>query len=107
MNKKFDKPLEEWIEEDVTVPVMTPKMNPKNNRIEFKQEDQIFKQKTFYSNQTPRNVVCKNHVYRCVDKKRYHFKCKHCDWNRIAPPVTFKFDEKTGILSYRDGRGRV
>lgn len=107
MTDKFDKPLEKWIEEDVTVPVMTPKFNPNKGRVEFKQEDKTFKQKTFYSNQTPRNVVCREHVYKCLDRGKYLFKCTKCDWHRIAPPITFKFDPKTGILEYRDGRGRV
>jgi hypothetical protein len=99
--------LNEFIEEDVQMPVMTPVVDEKNGRIEFKQEMKTVKQKTMYVDSKATKVICNAHVYVCVNKGKYHFKCTKCDWNRIAPPVTFKFNPETGILSYRENGIRV
>jgi beta-N-acetylglucosaminidase len=100
---KFDKPLNEWVEEDVEVPVLTPEFDEKKKTVKIKRENQIFKQKTFYSNAPQRKVICAQgtHKFACTNKGKYIFKCVKCDFHKIAYPVTFKFDPKTGILSYR------
>ena len=99
MNDKFDKPLNKWIEEEVEVDTIKPVVNEAKNRIELKRVKQKATQRTLYSNKPTRRVVCTKHVYACVNKGKYIFKCKKCDWYRIAPPITFKFDQNTGILS--------
>lgn len=107
MAEEFDKPLNEWIEEDVDVKVMTPTFDPETKKVELKQEIKRVKQKTYYSDSAPTRLVCTDHVYRCIDKGKYKFKCVKCDWHRIALPVSFKFDEATGILTRRDTGVRV
>ena len=69
----FDKPLETWITEDVEMLVNTPKVNKEKKRVEFTQEMKTVKQKTFYSDSKPKTVICKQHVYYCVDKGKYLF----------------------------------
>ena len=101
MAEEFNKPTNEWIEEDVEIKVVSPVFDPETKRVELKQESKMVKQKTFYSNSTPSRVVCKEHIYVCLDKGKYHFKCTKCDWNRILFPVTYRFDEKTGIATNR------
>lgn len=98
---KFDKPTNQWIEEDVDVKVMTPVFNEKTKVVELKEEVKTFKQKTFYADSPQTKIVCNDHRYVCLDKGKYLFKCKKCTWNRIAPPVSFKFDQETGILTRR------
>jgi hypothetical protein len=104
---KFNKPTNEWIEEDVEVKVMTPVFDEKTKNMTLKEETKIVKQKTYYADSVPSTVVCNEHVYLCLDKGKYHFKCRKCAWNRIAPPVTFRFDEGTGILTRRSDGSRV
>ena len=104
---EFDKPTNEWIDEDIEVKVVSPVFNEKTHTVTLKEETKTVKQKTYYADSTPAMIVCKEHVYLCVNKGKYHFKCTKCDWNRIAPPVSFKFDESTGILTRRASGVRV
>jgi len=97
----FPHPLNTWIDEEVEVPVMTPKVNEKESRVEFTQEMKKVAQKTMYVDSKQTRIVCGSHTYACIDKGSYLFKCKKCDWHKIAFPVTFKFDQETGILTYR------
>lgn len=101
MSKKFPKPTNQWIEEDVEVKVMTPVFDPKTRNVTVKEETKVMKQKTYYSDSKPSTVVCAEHVYRCVDKGKYLFKCTKCRWSKIAYPVSYRFDPETGILSNR------
>ena len=107
--KTFDKPLNSWVEEEVEMPVFTPVVNEEENRVEFKQEMKKVRQRTFYSNAKPTRLMCADHVYACINKGKYLFKCqtRGCGWHRIAPPVTFKFDPATGFLTYRESGIRV
>jgi len=106
MTEQFDKPVNQWIEEDINVDVMTPVVDEKG-KIKIEKQTQTFKQKTFYAQSTPNRVVCNEHIYFCQDKGKYLFRCTKCDWNRVAPPITFKFDESTGILTRRLSGVRV
>ncbi len=103
----FDKPLNTWIEEEVDMPVFTPKVNEAAGRVEFTQETKRVKQRTIYSDSKPTRVVCGAHEYACLDKGKYLFKCKKCDWHKFAYPVTYKFDPTTGIITYRSSGIRV
>lgn len=103
----FDKPLNEWIEEDVDVKVMSPIYNPQTKRVEIKEDVKRVKQKTFYSDSPASRVVCNNHFYLPFDMGKYMFKCRKCDWHRIAPPVTFQYLPDTGELIRRSSGERV
>ena len=100
--KDFPHPLNTFIEEEVDMPTFTPGVDEKNNRVEFKQEMKKVKQRTIYVDSKPTRLVCSAHIYACINKGKYHFKCTKCDWHRIALPITFKFDPETGILTYRE-----
>jgi len=109
MTDKFDKPTNEWIEEDVEIPMMTPKVNPEKGRVEFTQSNKKAKRRTFYSDSPNKKMVCPegSHVFYCIDKGKYIFKCKNCDWHKIAFPVTYKFNKETGELIHRVTNKRV
>lgn len=99
---KFNKPLNQWIEEEVEMPVFTPEVNEDEGRVEFTQTTKKVKQKTFYSDSPPRRVVCANHEYICLSKPKSLFKCTKCDWNRIALPVTYRYNPETKELIHRE-----
>lgn len=105
--KDFDKPLDTWIEEDVDVHTFEPEVDEDNNRVKFKSVTKKIKQRTFYSEGSTSTVVCTDHRYFPLDKGKYLFKCRHCSWRRIAPPVSFKYDPETGILTRRHTGERV
>ena len=100
-SKDFPHPLNTFIEEEVEVATMVPRVNEKEKRVEFVKGVKKVKQKTYYADSKPVKIVCSDHRFVCLDKGKYLFKCKKCTWHKIAYPVTFKFDEKTGILTYR------
>ena len=106
---KFDKPLDTFIEEDIEIPSFEPVVNEKEKRVEFKQTTRKATRKTYYAHSKPQRVVCAGgtHKFRCIDKGKYVFKCINCDWHRILYPVTYKFDEKTGIATHRITRARI
>lgn len=95
-------PLNTWIQEEIDVPSFDPVVNEKEKRVEFNQTTKKATQKTYYAHSTPRRVVCSNHVYTCLDKPKYLFKCTKCDWHKILYPVTYKFDPETGIVTHRE-----
>lgn len=99
---KFDKPLNTWIEEEVDMPVFTPEVNEKENRVEYTQTTKKVKQKTFYSDAPPRMVVCSSHEYVCLSKPNSLFKCTKCDWHRVAPTITYRYDPETKKLIHRE-----
>lgn len=103
---KFPKETNKWIEEDIEVPTISP-VEDKDGNIHFEKTTKVMKQRTFYADSKPTRMVCANHEYLPMDKGRYLFKCVHCDWHRIAPPVTFRYDAQTRILSYRKTGIRV
>ena len=103
----FPGKTNEWIEEEIDVPVMKPRVNERKKRVEFVPTTEKATKKTFYADSPLKRIVCNKHVYRCIDKGKYVFKCKNCDWHRVAYPVTHKFNPKTGILSNRKTGDRV
>lgn len=106
-DKPFDKPTNQWIEEEINLPVMTPVFNPTTKRVEVQEDSIKVKQKTFYSDSPASRVVCNNHHYDMIDPGKYMFKCRKCDWHRIAPPVTFRYNSETGELLRRKTGQRV
>ena len=98
---KFDKPLNKWIEEEVEIPVMKPKINKAKGRIEFTQSKQKATQKTYYANSPQKRVVCDDHFFVLINPGKYIFKCKNCDWHKIAYPVTYRYNPETGKLTHR------
>lgn len=104
---KFDKPTNTWLEEDVDVSIMTPVFDPETHKVEVTETVKRVKQRTFYSDSPATKVVCNHHHYQMINPGRYMFKCIHCDWHRIAPPVTFRFLPETGELVRRDTGQRV
>ena len=103
----FPGKTNEWIEEEIDVPVMKPHVNERKKRVEFVPTTEKATKKTFYADSPLRKVVGKKHVYRCIDKGKYIFKCKNCNWHKVAYPITYKFNPKTGILSNRKTGDRV
>lgn len=99
----FPHPLNTWIEEEVDVPTFTPEVNEKEGRVEFTQTTKKAKQKTYYSNSKPRKVMCSNHEYVPEGKLgHYKFRCIHCDWTRIALPVSYRYDKEKKKLFHRE-----
>ena len=103
----FPHKTNEWLEKEVDVAVMKPSVNEKEKRVEFVPTTEKATEKTFYADSPLRKVVGKKHVYRCIDKGKYVFKCKNCNWHKVAYPITYKFNPKTGILSNRKTGDRV
>lgn len=99
---KYPFKTNEFIEEEVDVPSFEPVVNEKKKRVEFRRTTVKATRKTMFVDSKPRRVICKDHKYFPIDKGKYTFKCMNCDWHRIAPPITFKFDQKTGKLTYRE-----
>lgn len=102
MGKKFDKPIGEWIEEEIQIPVMTPVVNEKKGRVEFKQRMTTAITRTMYSDNKPRVVICKNHFFLSFDKKKCIFRCRRCNYHKIAYPVTYRFNQQTGKLTHKE-----
>ncbi len=107
MSKPFNKPIGEWIEEEVQIPVMTPQVNEKEGRVEFKQRMTTATRKTMYSDNKPRVVMCRNHHFLSHDKKKSIFRCRKCNYHKIAYPVTYRFNQQTGKLIHRITNIRV
>lgn len=105
MKNKYPFKTNEFIEEEVNIPSFEPVV--KEDHVEFKQTTKKATRKTFYSDQKPKQVICTNHKYICLDKGKYSFKCVKCSWHKIAFPHLFKFDPETGILSNRKTGARV
>lgn len=107
LQDKYPFKTNEWIEEDSEIPVISPVVNEKEKRVEFVHTTQKVKQKTYYADSKPIQVVCKDHVYICLDKHKYLFKCTKCDWHRILSPITHKYDPVTGFVTYRESGQRL
>lgn len=105
--KKFTKPLNKWIEEDVSVEVTKPVMDRESGQVKLEKKTETVKQKSYYTDSTPKKMICSNHEYICLDKPRYLFKCTKCDWHFKAYPVTHKYDPETKHLTRRDNAQRV
>lgn len=106
---KFPHKTNQWIEEEVEIPTMTPVINEGMKRVEFKQTTQKATRKTFYSDSPTKKVVCAGgeHKFRCVDKGKYIFKCRHCDFHKVAFPVTYRYNQQTGKLTHRITENQV
>lgn len=102
MSKKpFPKPTNEWIEEEVELEVNTPDFDRKTGKVRgFKKKKIKAKEKVYYADAPPKQTVCGNHEYECIDKHKYIFKCKHCSYHRVAPPCTYNL--VNGKLIRRD-----
>lgn len=93
--------LNEWTEEEVEVPVFKPELDEKNKRVHIKATVEKVTQKTYYSNSTPRRVICSNHFYLPLDLKKQIFKCKRCDYHFKANTLTHKYNPETGKICFR------
>lgn len=94
--------VNEWEEEDVKVTTVIPEYDDKTKKVKYIKKEISATQRTFRAHSKPRKIVCgKNHVYYCLSKGKYLFRCKNCDWHRILFPITYKFDLKTGIATHR------
>ena len=101
-SKDFPHPLNTFVEEEIDIPVTKPIINEKKKRVEFIQGTEKATQKTYYSDSKPKKIICgKNHVYECLDKGKYLFKCINCDWHHYFFPIAYKFNSKTGVVTYR------
>ena len=109
MTKPFDKPTNTWLEEEVEVTTYEPEFDKETESVKIVQKKLKVPQRTYYADSKPQKLVCANHVYACINKGKYMFRCKNrgCSWHRIAPPVSFRFDPQTGILTRRDTGERV
>lgn len=103
MNDKFDKPVNEWIEEEVEIPSFEPRVNEAKKRVEFVQATKKATRKTYYASSPARKVICAGgqHKFRSLDIHKSLFKCRECDFHKIAYPVTYKFNQETGKLIHR------
>ena len=82
---KFPKPLNTFIEEEIEIPSFEPRVNEKEKRVEFIQTIKKATRKTYYSNSPSKKMICAGgtHVFRCLDKGKYIFKCRNCDFHKI------------------------
>lgn len=94
-------PVNEWTEKEIEVPALKGEFDDSGNFKGIKRGTKKAKQRTYYAQTTPRRVVCSQHEYFVLDRGKYILKCKHCDWHMQTYPPTHKFDEATGILTYR------
>ena len=100
---KSGRKLNEVVEEEVEVPVVTPIIDEKNKRVSFETKTQKVKQKTFYSQSTPRRVICSKHHFVPENLKKYLFKCDNdgCDYHFQARIPTHKYNPDKGELIVR------
>jgi hypothetical protein len=99
--KDFPHKLNEFITEEVEIPATLPVYDDKTKKVSFQEVTQKAVQKTFYAHSVPRQAICTDHVFDCLDKGRYLFRCQKCTWTQIAPPRSFRFDPQTGKLTRR------
>lgn len=98
---KTGKRLNEWTVEEVDVTAITPEVDEKNKRVSFRTSIEKASQKVFYSNSTPRMVICGKHFYMPLDPHKYIFKCKKCDYHYKANTLTHKYNPDTGEILFR------
>lgn len=91
MNKKsFPKPTGEWLEEEVELEVNAPNFDRKTGKVHGVKKKKIkAKEKVYYADAPAKQTICGNHEYECIDRHKYIFKCKHCNYQRIAFPCTY------------------
>lgn len=104
---KFDKQLDTWIDEEVEIPSFEPVVNEQSKRVEFKQTVRKATRKTFYTKPSQRKLICNDHFFYPVDKKKCVFRCNKCGFNKIAYPVTYKYSPEDGKLTHRETRNQV
>lgn len=103
MNDNFDKPLNEWVEEEVEIPSFEPVVNEQAERVEFRQTTRKATRKTYYAKSEARKLLCSSgdHFFYPKDKKKSIFVCNKCSFHKIAYPVTYRYNHKTGQLQHK------
>lgn len=88
--KPFPKPTNQWLEEDVELEINTPDVDMRTGRMKGIKKKKIkAKERVYYADAPTKQTVCGNHYYEVIDKHKYIFKCKNCNYHRVAPPCTY------------------
>lgn len=98
---KSGKKLNEWTTEEGEITVIAPEIDEKNKRISFKATKEKVTEKVYYSNSTPRMVICKDHFMLPKEPHKYIFKCKRCDFHFHANTLTHKYNPENGKICLR------
>lgn len=92
--------LNTWIEEDIEIPAFKPETDDQGN-INLVKTTKTVKQKTYYTNPTPKMVICNDHFFVPLNPQKYIFKCNKCDWHYKSHPVTHRYLPDRGKLVHR------
>lgn len=97
--KKFNKPLDEWIEETKEIEAVTPKYSKRG--VEYIKKTIKAKEKVVYTEPKIYRQFCsrEDHYWECEDKHNYIFRCTKCSQKRKVFPITY--DYKDGKLIHR------
>ena len=97
-NKDLPWRLNEWVDETINVDTLAPEMD-ESGKMRLQKKTIPVKQKTMFVDPKPRTVRCASgkHSFYCIDKQRYIFACKNCEYKRQVYPVTYDYDGKNLI----------
>jgi hypothetical protein len=98
---KFDKPLNEWVDEEVPVP--RHEFDPKTERVTTTYT--LEKVRTKYMKVKKETLRCPRgeHIFKVVDRHRYHFKCVKCGFGRQVYPTFYKFTKEGKLVNRLTG----
>ena len=90
---KFDKPTNTWIEEEIEITKYTP--TQEGGQTKFKKEIVKVPQKTMYVDSPAKRVMCPTgqHYFFCIDKHKYIFACRYCQYKRQVFPVSYRYED--------------
>lgn len=102
-DKKFSKPLDEWLEEPQKIKGYDFQFNPENQSVKLVEKDETVNIKTMYTKAEPTQFSCANgkHEWKLLDRHEYTVKCKRCPlYKRLVP--AFEFLDKEGHIRSRE-----
>lgn len=88
-----------WSEESVTVTEMTPVMDGK--KVRFEPQEKQYTEKVMYFDAPKVKVMCKDETHKFIPLTPNRFGCENCKFQRIAHPVTYKYNPETKQLDPR------
>jgi hypothetical protein len=99
--KDFPLPLNEWTTENVQVTKLD--YDEKNNKMRV--IDTLEERRVKYVHAPKEKFRCRNgdHVFRVVDKGRYIFSCKKCQYSKVVYPTTYRVTPEGHIIHLQTG----
>ena len=97
--KKFNKPLDQWVEENKEIEATVPTLT--KGKVEYVKKKIKATERVMYTEPSIYSDFCakKDHYWEVEDKHNYIFRCKKCRMKRRVYPLTYDF--KDGKLIHR------